>query len=113
VRRSSGASSADGGDRLRSQRRRVVGNGTIALLDRARRSRASASATKSARPSAPSSWPLLGRDNSGSRVAVRTAAFGLCESQADVAAAYRFDPIVSNKPASTRLLLGCGSFRVT
>jgi hypothetical protein len=29
----------------------------------------------------------------------------LCESQADVAAAYRFDPIVSNEPASTRLLL--------
>jgi hypothetical protein len=29
----------------------------------------------------------------------------LCESQADVAAAYRFDPIVSNEPASTRLPL--------
>jgi hypothetical protein len=38
-------------------------------------------------------------------VAVRDAAFGLCESQADVAAAHRFDPIVSNEPASTRLLL--------
>jgi hypothetical protein len=38
-------------------------------------------------------------------VAVRAAAFGLCESQADVAAAYRFDPIVSNELASTRLLL--------
>jgi hypothetical protein len=32
----------------------------------------------------------------------------LCESQADVAA-HRFDPIVSNEPASTRLLLSAMS----
>jgi hypothetical protein len=41
----------------------------------------------------------------GSIGATRRVLLVLCENQADVAAAYRFDPIVHKESASTRLLL--------